>query len=116
MVWKTSKEIPTGEPITTAFGIKQKPNGKDSTSTNVYATIFSKIQLNTIKFDNKMYNYLKKQQIYVEPDMFTQNNAVSPGIILDIHPVHTRKDDFQKEIMAQLQKVKLPATDKCNNW
>eukprot|EP00957_Ditylum_brightwellii_P172670 13144406-Ditylum_brightwellii.AAC.1 len=56
--WKTPAEIPTGAAFTTAFAIKQETLLKGPTHVKAYATLFSKLHLNTIKFENKVYFYI----------------------------------------------------------
>eukprot|EP00957_Ditylum_brightwellii_P208756 15358787-Ditylum_brightwellii.AAC.1 len=78
--------------------------------------MFSKLRLNTIKFDNEVYMYLQKHSVYVQQDMFKRNNIVSPGILTNIHPTLTHKDDLVESMQEQLKQCKVPNTEVCTQW
>eukprot|EP00957_Ditylum_brightwellii_P054465 4126423-Ditylum_brightwellii.AAC.1 len=81
-----------------------------------FITLFSKLRLDTIKFDNEVYAYLKKHSVYINPGMFKRNDVVSPGIITTVHPTLVRKDNLLTRMRTQLQLCQVPDTKVCNQW
>eukprot|EP00957_Ditylum_brightwellii_P081769 6221387-Ditylum_brightwellii.AAC.1 len=109
--WKTPSEIPTGAVFTTAFAIKQEIPLKGPAHMKAYATLLSKLQLNTIKFENKVYSYIQTYNVYIQPDMFQRNDMVSPGVVVHVHPTLERKNNLLKEMKTQLAQNKVPHTE-----
>eukprot|EP00957_Ditylum_brightwellii_P195829 14920183-Ditylum_brightwellii.AAC.1 len=114
--WKTLKDISTRGPFTTTFVIKQETPLKGTSQVKAYATLFSKLHLNAIKFNNEVFSYLKTQNAYVQLDMFQQNNVVSPGTIVNVHPMVVHKDNMLTEIKGKLQLCPVPKTEVCSAW
>eukprot|EP00957_Ditylum_brightwellii_P033762 2558543-Ditylum_brightwellii.AAC.1 len=52
-IWKTPVDVPTGLTFTTVFDIKQKTPMKGPSQVKAYVTLFFKLQLNTIQFENE---------------------------------------------------------------
>eukprot|EP00957_Ditylum_brightwellii_P152060 11578038-Ditylum_brightwellii.AAC.1 len=109
--WKESEAIATGATFTKALGIKQVSNGRGPTQVTAFMTIVSTLWLNTIKFDREVWNYLKKQTVYIHLDRFLRNDVVSLGIIVDIHPDLVRKDDLEAELKTKLAQQPTPNTN-----
>eukprot|EP00957_Ditylum_brightwellii_P206576 15349064-Ditylum_brightwellii.AAC.1 len=85
-VWKTSDEITTENAFTNAFDTKQEMMGNGPTKVRVYFRVVSTLCLNSIKYDNVVYNHIRHNNVYIRSDHFKQNNTVSPGIITELHP------------------------------
>eukprot|EP00957_Ditylum_brightwellii_P034798 2637172-Ditylum_brightwellii.AAC.1 len=115
-VWKTKTNIPKGAAFTTAFDIKQETPLCGPSCIRVFITLLSKLRLNTIKFDNEVFAYLKKHSVYINPDMFKCNDVISPGIITTVHRTLVCKDDLLARMRTQLQLCQVPDTKVCNQW
>eukprot|EP00957_Ditylum_brightwellii_P069517 5278935-Ditylum_brightwellii.AAC.1 len=84
-MWREITDIPTGEEFSNAFNVQQEHMGNCPPKVRMYLTIFSHLKLNTIKFDNTVYNHLCHHDVYLCLDHFKQNNMVSLGFVVDIH-------------------------------
>eukprot|EP00957_Ditylum_brightwellii_P022663 1709027-Ditylum_brightwellii.AAC.1 len=114
--WNETKAIPTRAPFTKALGFKQVSNGHGPTQVTAVMAIISTLQLNTIKFYGEVWNYLKKQTVYIHPDRFLRNKVVSPGTIVDIHPDLVRKNDLEAELKKKLAQQPISNTNVCAKW
>eukprot|EP00957_Ditylum_brightwellii_P065470 4966675-Ditylum_brightwellii.AAC.1 len=54
-------DLPTAKDFTEAFKVTQKEEHNRPTRITIYFTLFSKLQLNTIKFDNYVWSYIQKK-------------------------------------------------------
>eukprot|EP00957_Ditylum_brightwellii_P206047 15346520-Ditylum_brightwellii.AAC.1 len=115
-IWKTLVDIPAGSAFTTTFDIKQDTPLKSPSCVKAFATISTKLYLNTIKFDNKFWRYLQKNSVYVKPDMVKRNDVVSTGILVNIHPTLMYKDDLLNQTKERLKKCCILNTKVCNTW
>eukprot|EP00957_Ditylum_brightwellii_P014934 1125902-Ditylum_brightwellii.AAC.1 len=64
--WKTPTEIPTSAVFTKELDMKHEAKMKQTTCVSAFLTIYSMLCLNTIKFDNKVYAYLRQHNVYIQ--------------------------------------------------
>eukprot|EP00957_Ditylum_brightwellii_P143744 10952002-Ditylum_brightwellii.AAC.1 len=58
-VWKTPNDIPSVAVFNTAFEVKQESVFKGGSKAKVYAMLVTKMQFNTIKHHNDVWNFIK---------------------------------------------------------
>eukprot|EP00957_Ditylum_brightwellii_P158900 12094532-Ditylum_brightwellii.AAC.1 len=104
-------DLPTAKDFTEAFKVTQKKEQNRPTRITIDFTLFSKVQLNTIKFDSHIWSYIHKTNVYMKQDAFHRNAVVSPGSIINIHPTLERKKDFKAEIQAYMTKWSAPESE-----
>eukprot|EP00957_Ditylum_brightwellii_P031461 2385779-Ditylum_brightwellii.AAC.2 len=71
---------------------------KQKTKVNVYVTLHSNSRLDTIKFDNLGYSFLKQHRAYIRPDHFKSNDVVRPDKITKVHPMLVWYEAFCMEV------------------
>eukprot|EP00957_Ditylum_brightwellii_P155692 11852969-Ditylum_brightwellii.AAC.1 len=99
-VVRNPTDLPTAKDFTEVFKVTQKEEFNRPTRITIYFTLFSKVQLNTIKFDYYVWSYIQKNNVYVKHDAFLRNTMVSPGSIINVHPTLVRKEDYKAKIGA----------------
>eukprot|EP00957_Ditylum_brightwellii_P073015 5548887-Ditylum_brightwellii.AAC.1 len=116
VVVRDPTNLPTAKDFTEAFKVMQKEKRNRPTRITIYFTLFSKVQLNTIKFNSHVWNYIQKNNVNVKQEAFHRNIVVSPGSIINVHPTLVRKEDFGAEIWAFMTKWSAPDSEDTIQW
>eukprot|EP00957_Ditylum_brightwellii_P060098 4563989-Ditylum_brightwellii.AAC.1 len=96
-VHKQPGNIPTGETFNKEFAMKQDYIRNDPPLVTAFVTILSNLKVNTISFDNTVFNYIKHHDVYICPDHFSWNNIVSPGMVFGVHLTLVHIKDYKTE-------------------
>ena len=72
--WKTLEAYPTGKDFNKAFNVQQVYERRKPMRVKLFAKVVTKLCLNTIKFEQTVYAYLKKRNLYINPDFFKCND------------------------------------------
>eukprot|EP00957_Ditylum_brightwellii_P188696 14364218-Ditylum_brightwellii.AAC.1 len=113
--WKTPAEFQQVQHSLLHLQLNKKPL-KGPTDVKAYAALFSKLCLNTIKFENEVYSYIQTYNVYIQPDIFQYNSVVSPGAVVHVYPTLVHKDNLLKDMKTQLAQNKVPLTEVCTAW
>eukprot|EP00957_Ditylum_brightwellii_P107493 8201835-Ditylum_brightwellii.AAC.1 len=101
-IWQNTSAYPTGAEFIKASDVKQEIIGHNPTRVKLFATLISKLRLNTIKFDSTLYTYLNKHSLYIHPDQFMRNNTVVIREITNIYRKLIRHEDFITKISEKI--------------
>eukprot|EP00957_Ditylum_brightwellii_P007612 575983-Ditylum_brightwellii.AAC.1 len=99
-------DLPTAKEFTEAFKATQKEERNGPTRITIYFTLLSKPCM-------ELYS---KTNVYVKQDAFQRNAVVSPGSIINVHPILVQKEDLKNEIRAHMTKLPAPETEDATQW
>eukprot|EP00957_Ditylum_brightwellii_P205523 15344256-Ditylum_brightwellii.AAC.1 len=102
-IWKEITGILAREAFNKEFNAQQEQAGNKPSKIRMLITIFLHLKSNNIKFNNTMYNHLQHHDIYLCLDCFQQNNTLSSGFVVDLHPEPVRIEDYKKEMEKSIE-------------
>eukprot|EP00957_Ditylum_brightwellii_P013670 1030048-Ditylum_brightwellii.AAC.1 len=85
--YKNPDKIPTGSTFSKAFVTKEDYKIDDPPLITITLKVLSNLCVNTIKYNGKVFNYIRRHACYICPDHFSRNNAVSPGMIFGVQDI-----------------------------
>eukprot|EP00957_Ditylum_brightwellii_P211872 15366704-Ditylum_brightwellii.AAC.2 len=114
--YKNQDKIPTGDTFSKAFATKQDYKRDDPPLVTIFLTVLSNLRVNTIKYNDRVFNYIGHHAYYIYPDHFSRNNIVSPGMIFGIHPTLVCIDDYQIEVESTISQWPAPQNNIVQEW
>eukprot|EP00957_Ditylum_brightwellii_P160089 12186777-Ditylum_brightwellii.AAC.1 len=90
--------------------------GNGPTQVKVYFTTISTLCLNTITYDNSVYNHIRHNNVYIRPDHFKQNNTESPSIITELHPTLIQINNYETKLKQALGAQTAPDNNIAKEW
>eukprot|EP00957_Ditylum_brightwellii_P111644 8516039-Ditylum_brightwellii.AAC.1 len=78
--------------------------------------VLSNLRMNTIKYNDRVFNYIGHHACYIRPDHFCRNNVVSPGMVFGVHPTLDRIKDYKTEVDSVIFRWTAPQNDIVHEW
>eukprot|EP00957_Ditylum_brightwellii_P198029 15087351-Ditylum_brightwellii.AAC.1 len=115
-IYKQVTDIPSGKDQTKSSNVNKEAHQCDKTKVKAYVTIISDLWHNTLKFESAVYAHLNKHNLYINPDLLMQNDAVSTGKLTCVHPKMVNRDDYITEINGFISVSAPPSNTVVHQW
>eukprot|EP00957_Ditylum_brightwellii_P123969 9450165-Ditylum_brightwellii.AAC.1 len=114
--YKNLDEIPTGDTFSKAFATKQDYQRDDPPLVTIFLTVLCNLRVNTIKYDDRVFNYIGHHTCYIRPDHFYGNNVVSLGMVFGVHPTLVCIKDYKTEVKNTIFRWPASQNDIVHEW
>ena len=100
---QSETEVPVGAEFTQGFGENRDREG----NTYLRVTLEARMKLNDMKWKGSgaLMEWLKEERVMVQVDRWRTERAKVVGCMLLVHPIHSWKEDYKKELRGQLKSV-----------
>eukprot|EP00957_Ditylum_brightwellii_P186697 14215940-Ditylum_brightwellii.AAC.1 len=109
--YKNPDKIPMGNIFSKAFTTKQNYERDNAPLITIFLTVNSNLCVNTIKYDDRVFNYIGHHSCYINPDHFSCSNVVSPGMIFGAHPTLIYIEAYKTEVESIISQWPAPQND-----
>jgi len=104
--WNDPNELPVGDDMKEYFLIRQDAPPYESPKISIYFTVKSTMKVNDIKYDEHVITYVKNFNIFMRADRYETSKVRSPGYFVKIASRLVWKQNFVKELQAQVATTK----------
>jgi hypothetical protein len=98
-------ELPTGDKFTDEIKVSEYNPPRAATKITCYVILQSKEKFNVIKYDNKVMEFLKQNQVYIRVDNYNNSPVSIPGFLIKLHPSLTRIDNLTEELTDAIKEL-----------
>eukprot|EP00957_Ditylum_brightwellii_P174497 13286217-Ditylum_brightwellii.AAC.1 len=107
-ITSTKDEISTGDTFSKAFATKQDYKRDDPPLVTIFLTVLSNLRMNTIKYDDRVFNCIGHHAYYIRPDHFCRNNLMSPVMVFGVHSILVCIEDYETEVDSIISRWPAP--------
>eukprot|EP00957_Ditylum_brightwellii_P150593 11466976-Ditylum_brightwellii.AAC.1 len=101
--WNDFTELPIESEFEQQFNLRHDIY-THSKKITLYVRLDTKLKFNKLKHKAEVYLYLTQKNIFLKPDKFSTKKIVSPGCLIEIHPILAKKDQENKHAMDYINK------------
>ena len=110
-VWTTAEEIPVDDKFMEKFSVTQVTAPRRNPAVIIYFTCESKMTLNNIKFNPKVWSHIGTDGIFLSPDRFQTEETACPGFLINVHHKLVWKETLISQMREALQTIQVEKQD-----